>query len=131
MNDTRNRIFFWLLSTLIFTFLICKATLQAFSHDEAATFFHYIHKENFWPWQAHWDANNHILNSASAWVFYKLFGHELIWLRLPNVLSFLVYAYFIYRTSQFLKHLISRYAFQVAMLTPIFLLDFLDRKSVV
>ncbi|CAG0984549.1 hypothetical protein FLAV_01960 [Flavobacteriales bacterium] len=124
MKDTRNRTFFWLFSAFIFIFLVCKATLQAFSHDEAATFFHYIHKENFWPWRAHWDANNHILNSASAWIFYKLFGYDLVWIRLPNVLSFWTYAYFIYRTSCFLKHLVSRYAFQLAMLTPIFLLDF-------
>jgi hypothetical protein len=124
MYNKYNRNFFLITSIAIFIFLAFKAALQSFSHDEAATFFHYIHKENFLPWIAHWDANNHILNSAFAWVFYKLFGYNLFWIRLPNVLSFLVYAYFVFRTSLFLKNIISRYAFQLAMLTPVFLLDF-------
>lgn len=124
MNNNYNRTFFLVFSAVIFIFLLFKAALQAFSHDEAATFFHYIHKENFWPWFAHWDANNHILNSASAWVFYKFFGYNLFWIRLPNVLSFLLYAYFVFRTSHFLKNILSKYFFQVALLTPIFLLDF-------
>lgn len=119
-----NKNIFFLASLLVFIFIFLKATVQGISHDEAATFFHYIHAEVFIPGEALWDANNHIINSFLSIQFYKIFGKDLIFLRLTNVLSFLLYAFYIYKTSSFLNSKWSKYAYQLALLTPIFLLDF-------
>jgi hypothetical protein len=85
-------------------------------HDEVATFFHYIHTGRFLPFDAHWDANNHMLNSFLGIIFYKLFGHDEFVLRIPNLLAFPVYVYFIYKISGRLENTLIRWAFIVSML---------------
>ena len=118
-----NRLFFIIFTVTIFLYLFFKASLQGISNDEAFTFFYYIHKNTFFPGDATWDANNHILNSFFSIQFYKLFGKDLIFLRLTNVLSFLLYAYYVYKSSHFFKTNWSKVALQVGLLTPVFLLD--------
>ena len=97
--------------------------MQGISNDEALTFFNYIHSKSFIPGKAVWDANNHIINSFFSIQFYKIFGKDLIFLRLTNVLSFLLYAFYVFKTSQFLKNNWSKLALQIGLLTPVFLLD--------
>jgi hypothetical protein len=82
---------------LVFVLILIRAALVPISHDEAATFLHYIQQGDFFYFYAHWDANNHALNSLLGIWMYNTFGSELIWLRLPNVLSFLLFAYYGYQ----------------------------------
>lgn len=93
-------------------------------HDEAATFFHYIVPGDFLPFKAHWDANNHFLNSALAWLGYRFLGPELIWVRLPNVLAFLIYGYYAVRMADGIPHRPLRWAGLIALLTAAFVLEF-------
>ncbi len=109
---------------LVFVYVVLRAMYVPTFHDEAATFFHYIVTEKFWPYQAHWDANNHILNSALGFLCYKIFGAEQIWIRLPNVLSFLVYGFFAVRITQELKSGLLRWLTLIAILTAVFPLEF-------
>lgn len=109
---------------LVFVYVVLRAMYVPTFHDEAATFFHYIVSERFLPYQAHWDANNHILNSALGFLCYKVFGSEQIWIRLPNVLSFLVYGFFAVRITQELKSRLLRWLALIAILTAVFPLEF-------
>lgn len=109
---------------LVFVYVVLRAIYVPTFHDEAATFFHYIVSENFLPFQAHWDANNHILNSALGFLFYKVLGPQQWWIRLPNVLSFLVFGYFTIRISEDLKNGWVRWGVLIAVLTATFLLEF-------
>jgi hypothetical protein len=88
---------FGLLTGVAFVYILLRSAFVPISHDEAATFFHYIITADFLPFFAHWDANNHILNSALATFFYWVFDDSMIWLRIPNALSFLLYSYFIFK----------------------------------
>ena len=76
------------IAALAWIYLWLRAWNVQMAHDEIATFFYYIQTGEFLPSIAHWDANNHILNSALSWVFYKMFGHSELVFRLANVLAF-------------------------------------------
>lgn len=101
-----------------------RAIMVPLAHDESATFFHYIQCHNFLPFHAHWDANNHVLNSALSTGFYELFGKSVFVLRLANVLSFLLYAWYAFRISGRLNTSTIRILTFLALVTAQFLLEF-------
>ena len=109
---------------LVFVYVVLRAMYVPTFHDEAATFFHYIVSEKFLPFRAHWDANNHILNSTLSYFCYKLLGAEQIWIRLPNVLSFLIYGFFAARITEEIKSGLLRWLTFTAILTAVFPLEF-------
>lgn len=109
---------------LVFVYVVLRSIYVATCHDEAATFFHYIVSEKFVPYHAHWDANNHFLNSALSWVCYKVFGPAQWSIRLPNVLSFLIYGYFCIRISEQVKQQLIRWMLLTGLLTATFLVEF-------
>lgn len=112
---------------LVFVYVVLRSIYVPTFHDEAATFFHYIVSENFLPFQAHWDANNHILNSALGFVCYKVLGPQQWWIRLPNVLSFLVFGYFVVRISEDIRNRLIRWGVLIAVLTAAFPLEFFSQ----
>jgi len=95
----------------VFIYLLLRAFYVPIVHDEAATFFHYIHSENFIPPDALWDANNHILNSALAYISYLLFGPTEFAIRLPSVISFAVFFFYVYRISTLLSNRVLKWIF--------------------
>ena len=109
---------------LVFVYVVLRALYVPTFHDEAATIFHYLVPEKFLPYEAHWDANNHILNSALAYYCYKWFGFELIWIRLPNVLSFLIFGFYAIRMSANFKSQLVRVLAFLALITAAFPLEF-------
>jgi hypothetical protein len=110
----RNIYFFSALA--LFVYLILRAINVPPVHDEAATYIHYIQQGEWMPYSAHWDANNHILNSLlSGWIF-KIFGFGLLQLRLVSLLSFILFAVYIFRISKFLQSNIVKIGFLVGML---------------
>lgn len=107
-----------------FIYVVIRAIFVPVSHDEAVTYFLYVQSGAFLPHNMIWDANNHILNSALMYPAVKLFGVNLLSLRLPNALAFPVYAFFIY---SLLSELRSRLVFLLgatALLSAPLLLDF-------
>src|SRR5690242_15215461 len=72
----------------LFVYLILRAAFVPPVHDEGSTFMHYIQRDEWQPFKAHWDANNHILNSFLSAQFFKIFGQGLIPLRLASLLFF-------------------------------------------
>jgi hypothetical protein len=86
---------------LVWAYVIARALMVPLTHDEAATFFHYVLPQNMWPGEAHWDANNHILNSLLTLGSTRLLGDTIFALRLPGLLFFGVYLFFTYRLSRY------------------------------
>ena len=64
------------LSTALCIYTALRAIHVPPIHDEAATFFFYIQRGSFLPFEAHWDAANHILNTGLATLSYNLLGRR-------------------------------------------------------
>lgn len=85
---------------IVFIYLIARVLYVPILHDEAATYLHYVQSNNYMPFFALWDANNHLLNSFLCATIFKIFGQELWALRLPNLLSFIPFCIFVYLISK-------------------------------
>ncbi|MCF8297966.1 MAG: glycosyltransferase family 39 protein [Saprospiraceae bacterium] len=112
------------LSALIWIYLWLRAYYIPLIHDEAATFFHYIHPESWLPYKAHLDANNHFLNSALAIVSYRIFGSSMLAIRLPNLLFALVFFFYTYKISTQINSRILRWVFIGSLLTASYFIEF-------
>lgn len=111
---SQNWIYLFLAAALVI-YLAFRVVLVPMVHDEGVTFAFYIQTGKFWFYNAHWDANNHVLNSILTWLSYKLFGDSLAALRLPNLLSFLIFLFYVWKTGQ--NHLtgFKKHAFILAL----------------
>jgi len=98
-NQAKWPLFFFITAACLFVYFALRAWYVPPVHDEAATFFIYIHTGNFLPWEAFFDANNHLLNSALSTLFARLFGDHIFVLRLASLLFFPVYAWYVYKIS--------------------------------
>jgi hypothetical protein len=88
---------FYLFATLVFgvslvIFVFFKAVHLSFTHDESFSYLNYCH-ESFLQIISfsNWFTNNHVLNSLLMKYSEKLFGNSEIALRLPNILSLIIY----------------------------------------
>jgi hypothetical protein len=113
-------------TTLIFIYILVRAVYNPLSHDELATYFHYVQSGQYLPPQSGiiWDANNHLLNSFLTDIFYRIFGNSALALRLPNVLSFLIYTFFIAKLLQELKYAVVRTFGFIALLSVAYLVEY-------
>jgi len=110
----RNSYFFTALC--IFVYLIIRAICIPPVHDEAATYIHYIQQGQWLPFKAHWDANNHILNSFLSGIIFKIFGIGNLYLRLASLLFFPLYVFYVYKISKSLKSSVIQIGFLCGML---------------
>lgn len=123
-TDSRFR-FYLFAASGVWIYLILRAVFIPLVHDEASTFFHYIHIKQFLPYLAHWDANNHILNSGLSILFYRIFGSAEWSLRLANLLFFPVYAWYIFQLGFFLKNTYLQTLFRFVFLLMHGLVEFM------
>ncbi|MEN8929502.1 MAG: hypothetical protein ABF242_00755 [Flavobacteriales bacterium] len=120
-----NKRIYFVLSALVFIFLVMRAIYVPLVHDELATFFYYIQPFEYNPLTgANPDANNHILNSFLGAISHNLFGYSALSFRLPNVLSFVFYAFFVFKIGEKLRHEIPKWAFYIALLFGIYFIQF-------
>lgn len=124
MNQRSEKWISIAIGVCVFLYVLLRAIFVPTFHDEAATFFHYIVPGKFVPFHAHWDANNHFLNSALAYYSYRIFGPELTWIRLPNVLAFIIYIGYAFRLTRSLSSALIRNLTYIALLTAAFPLEF-------
>ena len=89
---------FFILVIAVFIYIFFKASFVPMTHDEVTTVFSYS-KYSYWEIMMYPDSvpNNHILNTLLTKLMITLFGTDEIILRLPNVLSFALYSFGIYR----------------------------------
>ena len=92
-----------MLSFGLWVYIILRAIYSPFVFDEATTFLLYVHNNKIIPGDAYVSANNHVLNTVLTWVSYHILGPEEWQLRLPNVLAFPVFCYFLFKISLKLK----------------------------
>ncbi|MCB0396922.1 MAG: hypothetical protein KDD36_09725 [Flavobacteriales bacterium] len=110
---------------VLFLYLLVRSVATPPFYDESTTFFMYVQSGEFQPFYAHLNTNNHVLNSLLTRISYLIFGPEIWALRLPNVLSFLVYFYFLRKiATYYMAHRSSQLLFIVAMVSSPYLLDF-------
>ena len=117
----------WICVTiLVFLYVLVRAIYNPLSHDEVATYFHYIQSGEYLPPQSGiiWDANNHLLNSFLTEISYYLFGNSPFALRLPNVLSFLIYASSVGALLHYLKNKWVRTFGFIALLSVGYLVEY-------
>lgn len=124
MNNYKNIIQGRTLMMLIFsaaliTYVFIRAYTLSFTHDESLSFT--IIARN-----SHWTkaANHHVLNTTLMSLSSFLFGNKEFSLRLPNVLSFILYltgSFFIYRSSK--NNWLFFLAISLTLLNP-FLIEF-------
>lgn len=94
------------------------------THDEVGTFYFYIQTGVYLPPDAHWDANNHILNSFLSHLSYKWFGNEPWILRLPNVLSYIIYFWSAWGISRNLKKPSLKWGLFLSLIMTHYLFDY-------
>ncbi len=115
------------ISIVIFLLTFYKAATMSMTHDESSSFYYlndvsvlgHLFDKNAWP-----NANNHWLNTILFQLTSNIFGPKEWVIRLPNVLSFLIYAYFIIELCNNFKSFgLKLFVFGFAV-TNSYLLDF-------
>jgi hypothetical protein len=124
MKQRSEVIIYLLLCSLIWIYLWLRAAWVPVVHDEAATFLFYVQSGKFLPFLSHWDANNHILNSAFSTLFYNLFGISLLSLRLANLLVFPLFCFFLWKTGGFISNPFIKWCFFISLLMAHGFLEF-------
>ncbi len=97
-------------------YLLLRAVFVPMLHDSIATFFRYVHIHEVWPYYSEWSANNHFLNSLLMLGSYELFGSSPFALKLPNVIFFPVYFYFVWEISGRIRNTYLQWGFVISML---------------
>lgn len=122
--SAKENYIFVIISLSISVYLLLRAIYVPIVFDEAATFFHFVHRGDFWFFNSLPDANNHFINSLLTRVSYSLFGAEKIFLRLPNLLSLPVFLYFVYKGSTYFNNLFLRWIFIASLIFSHFFIEF-------
>ncbi len=86
---------------LTFVYIFLRAAFVPLFSDEVSTFFRYVQTGAFQPFLIEANANNHVLNSLLTHLSFLLFGDSPLALRLPNVLSFILFAFYVLRFQRF------------------------------
>jgi hypothetical protein len=121
---SKERMAFALLVLLVGSYVVARAWALPFVNDEARTFFHFNHVGRFQPWYAEWDAANHLLCTALGQVCYLIFGPAAWSLRLPSVLAFGLYLWYVWRMGALMTHGLVRWLFWAAMVLMPMLIEF-------
>ncbi|MBP6978643.1 MAG: hypothetical protein PHD61_10225 [Bacteroidales bacterium] len=119
-----EKILFIAIGILLWIYIWLRAARVPLIYDEIATFFHYIHTDSFLPFRSHLDANNHLLNSALSWISYKILGSSPLALRLPNILSFPLFLFFVWKFARQIHLPMLRWIFILALLLTHNFLEF-------
>lgn len=122
----RNQAFWIGLGIVVLSgvYMVLRAIYVPPYTDEVTTFFDYVRPGDFQPYYARLDANNHVLNSLLSRLSYLAFGGSMFSLRLPNVLSFILYAVYLFRFRRFFRLSSTWLTWIVLMTVPVYLLSF-------
>ncbi len=126
MKSKAEKVAFIVFTSIIFVYLFARAMLSGTLNDEAFTFLKYIHSEKFLPFTPNTpvSANNHYFNSILTWVCYKAFGISEWVIRLPNLLAFPVYMWYIYKLGKKLSKSYLRCLFWILLTGAHYYIEF-------
>jgi hypothetical protein len=117
---------YFFLALAVYVYVIIRAAILPVNIDEAGTFFYYINTDSFIPFtnDYHWTANNHILNTALAWLGVKIFGVSAFSLRIGSVLFFAIYLIYTYLFSLNLNNRHLKWLFRIFFITTTGFIEF-------
>lgn len=119
-----ERSFFIGMFAALWVYVILRAILVPWVHDECTSIYWFLERENFLPYVALWDAGNHFLSSAIGVLGHKFFGLSLLGSRVGSVVAFPLFAWAVYRIGSLLNNGMVRWSVWTALLACPFLLDF-------
>lgn len=119
-----DNLVFLILSIVIFVYIVLRALLIPAYHDEINTFFLYVQTGEFQPFYSVVDQNNHVLNTLFSHLFFLVFGDHLFVLRLANVLSSLVYLYFVWKIGKTFKTKTLAVSWFLTMVSSLYFISF-------
>jgi hypothetical protein len=114
----------FLVGLLLTTYLVLRAIYTPMLHDEIATFFYFIQPNDFLPPNAHWDANNHVLNSFLGNLSFQIFGDAPWALRLPNVLLYPIYILFSWKIVSHIPSKLIKWCLFLALISSTYLFEY-------
>jgi hypothetical protein len=122
-----NQYGFIVIMATVFTLLIIKALKLPVVNDEMPTALTYVNN-HVWQIMMYTDnwPNNHILNTLFAKLFVFLFGNTQLVIRLPSLLSFILYGIAIFRINKTILKIDSFFFLPAALLfvSNPYMLDF-------
>ncbi len=106
---SKTNLLFILIGVSILLYILVKATISSFTHDESYTYLYYVHTSfmdiiSF----KDWFTNNHILNSLLMKYSEQVFGSSELSLRLPNLILFcvyMIYSFLLFKNKNLLLHI--------------------------
>lgn len=119
-----ERYSYLILAIGLVAYIALRAYLVPFIFDEAITFYIYIQNGEFLPFVGHLDANNHLLNSFLGYISYSIFGFSKLAIRLPNVLSSVLFVWGVGRIAKQLDSIWLRWAVILSLFSIPFLIEF-------
>ena len=121
-TPSKALIFSILLGVVLWVYVILRAYFLAFTPDESSSYtdIHYMSLGYFFGSIA----NTHLLNTFSMILIKWLLGCQPFYLRLPNILSYLIYLYFAYQIVKDNKHSIFQIGAFIFLNTHHFVIDF-------
>lgn len=122
--NTRDGRWFFLCCATVLGYIIARAVLVPFVHDEAATYSMYVPMGEFLPWRSHWDAGNHFLSTGLGIVADRVFGMHHWALRGASVLAFVLYAFGTWRIGGLVGDRLVRWCMWCGLLLCPFVLEF-------
>lgn len=123
-SNQTERIFYIVISALVWVYILIRSIYSPVVHDEAETFYIYIQSENFLPPHSYLVANNHLLNSFLTFLSWKVFGTSLWALRLPNVLSAIVFFIYVFKLGNLLNNKTNKWVFILSMFFTHYIIEF-------
>ena len=119
-----DRLVFLVLACSAWGYVIARSILVPVVHDEANAFYLFTLTGDFIPFVAKWDAGNHFVYDALAQVSYFMFGHSLVALRMWSVLSFVLYAWYLWRCGAWFSSAFVRWCLWAGLLCVPFMIEF-------
>ena len=119
-----DRVVFLVLACIAWSYVIARAVLVPVVHDEANVFYMFTLTGDFIPFVTKWDAANHFVFDALAQVSYFIFGQSLVALRMWSVLSFVVYAWYLWRSGEWFRSTFIRWCAWAGLLCVPFMIEF-------
>lgn len=119
-----EKIILAILFAFLWIYLFLRGIYLPLMHDEIGTFYYYIQSGVVFPPDAHYDANNHVLNSLLSHWSYSIFGASPLSLRLPNVLSFAIYFFAIAGIAGRIKDVVFKWSFLSTVTMCFFIFEY-------
>lgn len=115
---------YFAIGAVLLTYIVFRAIKVPLYSDEIFTYQYYVSIGDFIPFHARLDANNHVLHSLLMYLSVNLFGDHIWAWRLPNILAFVLYYYFIIKLTKGFKSAWVKWFTILGLTAPLYLLQF-------